>query len=412
MTQARHAAMAIKGTGSRGLQRVRSWHRLRLVFVSVFLVLLGAGGITMMRHQSAAAALAADTGKKGRSYATVIHAEADGASQSISLPGTLLGQVESPISSRASGYLLRWTRDIGSPVKKGELLAEISSPETEQQIVQAKAARQQAVSAMDLAKSTLDRWKGLIELHAVSQQEYDERRSAYVQAVANLAAVDANIGRLKEMLSFTRIVAPFNGVITRRNVNVGDLIDAGVNKPLFVLTQVSSLRAYVYLPQAYASGMRRGQTVTLHQAEFPGQKFEAKVVRTAGAIDPASRSLQVEISIPNPDGRLLPGAYVEVAVPAGHHAGLVVPVNTLLLRGEGPRIAVVDDKGTIKLHPVELGKDFGAKVEILSGIIVSDRLVLNPPDGIIDGDHLEVIEKKPEPAANDKNASPKSEKKS
>ena len=157
MTQARHAAMAIKGTGSRGLQRVRSWHRLRLVFVSVFLVLLGAGGITMMRHQSAVAALAADTGKKGRSYATVIHAEADGASQSISLPGTLLGQVESPISSRASGYLLRWTRDIGSPVKKGELLAEISSPETEQQIVQAKAARQQAVSAMDLAKSTLDR---------------------------------------------------------------------------------------------------------------------------------------------------------------------------------------------------------------------------------------------------------------
>lgn len=188
----------------------------------------------------------------------MIHAEADGASQSISLPGTLLGQVESPISSRASGYLLRWTRHIGSPVKKGELLAEISSPETEQQIVQAKAARQQAVSAMDLAKSTLDRWKGLIELHAVSQQEYGERRSAYVQAVANLAAVDANIGRLKEILSFTRILAPFNGVITRRNVNIGDLIDVGVNKPLFVLTQVSSLWAYVYLPQAYASGMRRG----------------------------------------------------------------------------------------------------------------------------------------------------------
>lgn len=134
-------------------------------------------------------------------------------------------------------------------------------------------------------------------------------------------------------------------------------------------------------------------------------------MRTAGAIDPASRSLQVEISIPNPDGRLLPGAYVEVAVPAGHHAVLVVPVNTLLLRGEGPRIAAVDDKGTVKLHPVELGKDFGAKVETLSGIIVSDKLVLNPPDGIIDGDHLEVIEKKPEPAANDKNAGAKSEKK-
>ena len=408
MTQQRHAYLAIHGEGSREIRRVRTWRKLRMGFLSVLLLLLVGGALTFMRQRAGATALAADTKNRGKLYATVVHPEAGNADQTITLPGTLLGQVESPISSRASGYLVRWTKDIGSSVKRGELLAEVSSPELEQQLLQAQAARQQSVSALNLAKVTADRWKGLLDQRAVSQQEYDERRSAYEQAVANLGAVDANIQRLKELMSFTRVVAPFDGVITKRNVNVGDLIDAGATatRPLFVLVQMQTLRAYIYVPQAYATGIKEGQVVSLRQPEMPAQKFDAKIIRTARAIDPVSRSLQIEVNIDNRDRRLLPGAYVDVAVPAGHNVALVIPVNTLLLRGEGPRVAVVDENGVVKLHPVELGKDFGQKIEVLSGVTVADRLVLNPPDSLSDGDQLTIVEKK------DKEKSDKAEKKS
>ena len=260
MTKARHASLAIQGAGQKEIRRIRTWRRLRLSFFVIFLVLLGSAAMTMMRQKSEALALAADTKTKGKHYATVTHAEPAKTDQTISLPGTLLGQIEAPISSRASGYLVRWTKDIGSSVKKGELLAEIDSPEIQQQLAQAVAARQQSVSAMNLAKVTVDRWKGLLDQRAVSQQEYDERRSMYEQAVANLGAVDANIQRLKDLLSFTKIVAPFSGVITKRNVNVGDLIDAGASatRPLFVLTQMDPLRLYVNVPQVYSAGIRAG----------------------------------------------------------------------------------------------------------------------------------------------------------
>ncbi|MEY3720401.1 MAG: hypothetical protein RL618_920 [Pseudomonadota bacterium] len=410
MSKERHAYLAMQGEGSRSreFRRVRTWRMMRLGFISLLLLLLIAGGMTFMRQRAEATALAADAKTRGKLYASVVHAEPGNTDQTISLPGTLLGLVESPISSRASGYLVRWTKDIGSQAKRGELLAEVSSPETEQQLAQAMAARQQSLSALNLAKVTMDRWRGLLDQRAVSQQEFDERRSAYEQALANLGAVDANIQRLKELLSFTRIVAPFDGVITKRNVNVGDLIDAGATatKPLFMLVQMQTLRAYVNVPQAYAAGIKVGETVILRQPEIPNQKFEAKIVRTARAIDPVSRSLQVEINIDNRQGRLMPGAYVDVSVPAGHNAAMVVPVNTLLLRGEGARVAVVDEKGIVTLHKVELGKDFGQKIEVLSGVTVADRLVLNPPDSLSDGDQITIVEKK------DKDKTDKSEKKS
>ncbi len=410
MTQERHAYLAMQNAGSpsKKIRRVRTWRLLRLSFLSVLLLLLVGGGMTFMRQRAEATALAAGAKTRGKLYASVVHAEPGNADQTISLPGTLLGLVESPISSRASGYLVRWTKDIGSHAKRGELLAEVSSPETEQQLAQAMAARQQSLSALNLAKVTMERWKGLLDQRAVSQQEFDERRSAYEQAVANLGAVDANIQRLKELLSFTRIVAPFDGVITKRNVNVGDLIDAGATatRSLFILVQMQTLRAYINVPQAYAGGIKVGEMVTLRQPEMPNQKFQAKIVRTARAIDPASRSLQVEVTIDNRDGRLLPGTYVDVAVPSGHNAAMVIPVNTLLLRGEGPRVAVVDEKGIVTLHAVELGKDFGQKIEVLSGVTVADQLVLNPPDSLSDGDQITVVEKK------DKEKADKPEKKS
>ncbi len=395
MTQQRHSTLAIHPTGQHGVRRVRTWHRLRSGFVIALALLLVGGGLSFWRSQSQAKALAAATAKNAVVTVAVVHPEMSGSSQALSLPGTLLGMVESPISARASGYLTRWTRDIGAPVKKGELLAEISSPEVEQQLAQAVASRQQAVSALNLAKTTMERWKGLLEQRAASQQEYDERRSAYEQAVANLASVDANIQRLRELMSFTHVVAPFDGVVTKRNVNVGDLIDANSTKPLFVLTQSSALRAYVYVPQAYSKGVQVGQKVNITQAEQAGQTFKGTVTRTAKAIDPGSRSLQVEVGIDNSGGQLLPGAYVQVEMPLAQHNGLTIRVNALLLRGEGPRVALVAQDGKVKLLPVVLGKDFGMKIEVLSGITAEDRVVLNPPDGLEEGDTLAVVEKAP-----------------
>ncbi len=393
MTQQRHSTLAIHPTGQHGVRRVRVWHRLRSGFVIVLVLLLVGGGLSFWRSQSQAKALAAATAKSAAVTVAVVHPEMTGSSQALSLPGTLLGMVESPIAARASGYVTRWTRDIGAPVKKGELLAEISSPEVEQQLAQAVASRQQAVSALNLAKTTMERWKSLLEQRAASQQEYDERRSAHEQSFANLASVDANIQRLRELMSFTHVVAPFDGVVTKRNVNVGDLIDANSTKPLFVLTQSRALRAYVYVPQAYSKGVQLGQKVNITQAEQPGQTFKGTLTRTAKAIDPTSRSLQVEVGIDNSGGQLLPGSYVQVEMPLAQHNGLTIPVNALLLRGEGPRVALVAQDGKVKLLPVSLGKDFGMKIEVLSGITAEDRVVLNPPDGLEEGDTLSVVEK-------------------
>jgi RND family efflux transporter MFP subunit len=397
MTQPRHNLLGIHGHQLRQVHRVRTLHKLRLGFLAILIVLITGGGFAVLRKHSEAKDLAAQTQKNSQHYASTVYPQANGEGLSIALPATLMGQIESPISARASGYLLRWTKDIGSAVKKGDLLAEISSPELEQQLNQAQASKQQLLSALNLAKVTLDRWHALLDQKAVSQQEFDERRSNYEQALSNLNMAEANVLRLKELQSFTRIIAPFDGVITRRNVNIGDLIDAGSSgsKPLFILTQSQSLRAYVYVPQAYSKNIKEGQAVTFRLAEVPNRKFSALVTRTARAIDPASRSLQVEISVSNPSGELLPGSYIEVQVAAQHRAGIVIPVNTLLLRSEGPRVAVVDAKGKVSLKAVELGKDFGAKIEVLSGVSTSDELVLNPSDNLSDGDMLTIVKKKP-----------------
>ncbi len=394
MSLQRHASLAIHGLEAKKIRRVHTLQRLRLICLAVLLVMLAGAGIVLLQRHSQAKALSAAAVSQSRQYAAVVQADGKGSSQSLSLPGTLLGQIESPIAARASGYLLRWSKDIGSTVKKGELLAEISTPEADQQLAQAQASRQQAASAASLARLSAERWKNLLEQKAVSPQEVDERRSAAEQATANLAAIDANIRRLQDLQSFSHIVAPFSGIITRRNVNVGDLIDASSNRPLFVLTQIDTLRVYVYVPQAYAGQIKAGQNVMLKQAELPGEKFEGKIIRTAGAIDPLTRSLQVEINIANQGGKLLPGAYVEVMMPASQRAGLTVPVNTLLLRGEGPRIAVLGKDGVVALHAVELGKDYGSRVEILSGISATDDLVLNPSDALMNGDKLIVMPKK------------------
>jgi RND family efflux transporter MFP subunit len=310
----------------------------------------------------------------------------------LSLPGTLQGFVQSPIAARASGYLRRWYKDIGSRVEKGELLAEIETPEIDQQLSQAIAARQQAAASLDLARSTVERWEGLRKKDAVSQQELEERRSANAQAAANLAAAEANVGRLRQLEGFKRIVAPFAGLITRRNVDVGDLIDAGSNggRPLFLLAQTDPLRVYVNVPQTYAQLVRPGQKVVVTQAELRGRTFEGEVARTSASIDATTRTMQIEVALPNRDGTLLPGAFVQVALPLAASKALLIPTTVLLIRGEGIRVAAVDAEGRVHLRAVRIGRNYGETVEVLDGVRETDKLVLNPSDSLADGDNVTI----------------------
>ena len=406
MSEQRHAQLAIHTEGQSGghhpVKRVAALRKMRMAGILLVLLLLAGAAVTLALRASRAAALGEQSRGQMRRHVQTVHPQAGGAGGNVALPGTLQGQIEAPISARVGGYLLRWTHDIGSRVKKGEVLAEISNPETDQQLAQAVAARVQLASTVELAQATLSRWQNLRRTNAVSQQEFDERSSAYAQARANLAAADANIRRLHELQSFQKVVAPFAGIITRRNTNVGDLVDAAggvAGKPLFVLAQNDPLRLYVYVPQAYAAAVKVGQEVSVTQAELPGRRFIGKVARTAGAIDSASRSLQTEISLPNPDGALLPGAYVEASLKLGADGVLTVPTNALLLRAEGPRVAVVDDKGRENLRTVTLGKDFGLRIEVASGLSAQDDVIVNPSDSIEDGDQVEVAQPRQEKGA-------------
>jgi len=404
MTEQRHSALAIhpiaveEGDGE--LLRRRQIVRRTRWLVLIVLVLLGLGAArTVFVRIANARALEAGTTERAKQYVQTALPRTPTAGQTLSLPGTLQGFVQSPISARASGYLKRWTKDIGSRVEKGELLAEVETPEIDQQLSQAVAARAQAASGLELARSTADRWEALRKKDVVSQQELDERRSAVAQATSNVAAADANVQRLKQTEGFKRVVAPFAGVITRRNVDVGDLIDAGsgggAGRALFLLAQTDPLRVYINVPQAYAQLVKAGQPVVVTQAELRGQTFKGQVARTAGSIDTTTRMMQVEVSLPNSDGALLPGAYVQVSLPLAASRTLSVPSNALLFRAEGTRIAVVDPQGRVNLRAVTLGRNYGENVEVIDGLEHTDRMVLNPSDSLAEGDVVAVAPETP-----------------
>jgi RND family efflux transporter MFP subunit len=365
--------------------------RLALIVLAILLV---GGGFSVARRLTERGALAKETERLAIPTVGVTKPGMDSAADQLVLPAQLQAYVESAIYARTNGYLLRWTRDIGSHVKKGELLAEIDTPEVDQELLQAEAARQQAAAQLQLAKSTAERWANLRKTDSVSQQEADQQSSAYTQAQANLAAADANVRRLQQLESFKHVYAPISGVITRRNTDVGALITAGStgqSKELFDLAQVDPLRVFVSVPQTNAPSIRAGLSAYIELREYPGQKFSGKVVRTADAIDPATRTLLTEIDVPNRDGRLLPGSYAEVhfAVPVLIQR-MSVPVNALLFRPEGPRVAVVGADHKVHLKAINIGRDYGTKVEILGGLDPDDQIVVNPADSLQDGQEVNV----------------------
>jgi RND family efflux transporter MFP subunit len=312
-------------------------------------------------------------------------------SDSLELPGTVQAFYEAPIYARTSGYLKEWRTDIGANVKKGELLAEIDTPEVDQQLRQAQADLANAEANYALARSTNARWQGLLATQSVSQQDADQRAGDAAAKAAARQSAAANVARLKDLESFKRVLAPFDGVVTQRNTDIGALINAGTtpNSALFRVADTHRLRIYVSVPQAYAASIRPGLAARLEFADRPGRFFTAEVASTARALDASSRTLQVELQIDNERGELLPGSYAQVsfALPSGGET-LRVPVNVILFRSQGLVVATVDAQQRVHLKTITQGRDFGTEIEVLGGITGEDTLVLNPPDSIAEGEQV------------------------
>jgi RND family efflux transporter MFP subunit len=368
--------------------------RLSFRLGPMILAVAAAGALGMVvlngihARTTASAALARSTDEAATPVVRVVHPTPAAPLQEIILPGNTQAFTDSPIYARTSGYLTHWYFDIGARVKKGDLLAEIETPEIDQQLQQAQAQLETAQANYDLAKTTADRWQWLLKTNSVSKQETD-------QAVANLAAqkavVDsnaANVRRLQQLQSFEKVYAPFDGVITARSTDIGALIDAGSaaqGKELFHMAAISTLRVFVPIPEVYSNAAQPATTATLTLDEYPGLVFRGKLVRNSSAIDPASRTLLVEVDVDNPDGLLLPGAYVSVhlKLPSAVRS-VTIPANTLLFRREGLRVGVVRGSSA-DLVPVTIGRDYGAKVEIVSGLRASDSIILDPSDSLENG---------------------------
>jgi RND family efflux transporter MFP subunit len=330
------------------------------------------------------------------------------ASEELVLPGSVQAFIEAPIYARTSGYLRRWVTDIGAHVKQGELLAEIDAPEVDQQLHQAQADLATAQANSQLALTTNERWQSLLATHSVSQQDADAKAGDLAAKEAATKSAYANVERLKDLESFTRVLAPFDGVITQRNTDVGALINPGASSgaALFREADTHKLRIYVQVPEPYAAATRPGINAELHFAEHPNQSFPASIVRTANALDPALRTLQVELQVDNASGELFPGAYAEVHFKLSGKTSdaLRVPINALLFRAQGMQVATVGADNHVKLLSITPGRDFGTSLEVVSGLDAQQSIIINPPDSLADGALVRVVQ--PPPSANSSTANP------
>ncbi len=323
-------------------------------------------------------------------------------SEALVLPGSVQANYEAPIYARTNGYLRAWYTDIGTPVKKGQLLAEIETPEVDQQLGQARADLATAEANYELAKTTDVRWQRLLAMQLASKQDADERAGDAAAKKAAVRSAAANVARLREMESFKRVLAPFDGVVTQRNTDIGALINAGQSPgaALFHVADTHRLRIYVSVPQPYASSIQPGMSADLVFAEHPDKRYPATVAFTAQALDPASRTLQVELQVENPRHELLPGAYAEVHFNLAAAAPtLRLPANALLFRAQGLLVAAVGGDHRVRLKRIAQGRDFGSSIEVLDGIDPADDIVLNPPDSIADGALVRVVAEAGDPAA-------------
>ena len=361
------------------------------------LALLGAAITFGIRSRVAdAGTLARATEQNAIPIVNVVHPKRGAPTSEIVLPGGVQAFVDAPIYARTNGYLKKWYFDIGSRVKQGELLAEIETPEVDQQLEQARSELETAKANLGLAMTTAERWKKLLEEDSVSKQETDQAISNLQAQKATVGSSAANVHRLEELRSFEKVYAPFDGIITARNTDVGALINAGAatnsGRELFHLAAIHTIRVYVSVPEVFSRAAVPGAIATITLDEFPGQVFRGTLARNANAIDPISRTLLVEVDVDNPAGQLLPGAYMSVhlKLPQQVHS-VTIPANTLLFRAEGLTVGVVKNN-RVALIPAKIGRDYGDTVEVLSGLQPADAIVADPSDSLINGTQVQMKE--------------------
>jgi RND family efflux transporter MFP subunit len=364
-----------------------------LVIIAIFVGLLVFG---ILGRLYASAALRTETAEMAVPTVSIVSPQRAAPSQEIVLPGNVQPYVTAPIFSRTNGYLQAWYFDIGAHVKKGQLLAVIATPEVDQQLGQSRSNLSTAQANLRLAEITKDRYEGLLKTHAVAQQDVDNAVGTYNANQSIVEADQANVKQLEALQSFEKIYAPFDGIITARNTDVGALVDSGssggVKTDLFHLSQVDRLRVYVNVPEEYSQATTSGLTGELTLSEFPGTTFTGKLVRTSEAINLETRTLLAEVDVTNPTGQLLSGSYAEVhfKVP-GKTSTYILPVDTLLFRKEGLRVAVVKDS-KVQLLPVTPGRDFGDTIEIISGLQGNESVIVSPPDSVVNGEKVQMVQ--------------------
>ena len=381
-----------------GLPSGRRWRfGLRWILAGVIVAVFAAAFILGIKPRlDANAALKKETQALNIPTVSIIRAKPGDVNKELVLPGNVQAFMDTPIYARTNGYLKRWYFDIGARVKAGQLLAEIEAPEIDDQLQQARADLANARAAHALAASTAERWQGLLKSNSVSHQETEEKIADTQVKKAVLDAAAFNVARLEKLQSFKKIYAPFSGVITARNTDIGALIDAGSAggpaKELFHMASTDKMRVYVSVPQVYSRDAAPGTEAELTLTEYPDKRFKGVLVRTASAIDAASRTLNVEIEVDNRTGELLPGAYAQVHFKLKNsNKSLVLPVNALLFRAEGLQVATVGKDDRVVLNKVALGRDFGTTVEVVSGLNGDEAVILNPSDSIVAGTQVRVV---------------------
>jgi len=371
---------------------MNTWLGVALALILVTALLLSG----IWSRVSARKTLNAETAQLAIPAVSVVSPKQTTPAEEIILPGNVQPFITSPIYARTSGYLRKWNVDIGAHVKKGQLLAVIETPEVDQQLQQSLSNLNTAKANLALAETTKNRYQGMIRSNAVSQQDVDNALGTYNANKAIVEANQANVKQLQALQSFEKIYAPFDGVVTARNTDIGDLINSGnaggVKTDLFHISQPGTLRVYVNVPEEYSQGVKVGMTADLTLAEFPGRKFQGKLVRTAEAINMTTRTLLIEIEMKNPAGELLTGSYAEVHLKVPTQTStLLLPVNTLIFRSEGLRVGIVKD-GKVVLSAVTPGRDSGNQIEIVSGLKADDQVIINPPDSITSGQQVQIVQ--------------------
>lgn len=355
---------------------------LVLGFVLFALLLAGVAAFGIVQRRSDQAALRQRAEDAAVISVVVREVQAGPGEETLALPGNVVAYSEARILARTNGYLKRWLVDIGTRVRAGQLLAEIDTPEVGQQLRQAQADLATAEANQELARVSDARWQALLATNSVSRQEADEKAGDYAAKRQLAAGARANLARLQELVSFNRVVAPFEGTVTARNTDIGQLIASGSTE-LFRVADTRKLRIYVAVPQVYAASVKPGQAAVLRFPDRPGGQWPAKVVRSADALNAATRTLQVELQVDNDKGELFPGAYAEVRLKLPASAQVLrIPVNALLFRGEGLQVAKLGAGERVSLTAITPGRDFGTEIEVLAGLAAGDRIVINPPDSI------------------------------